>query len=217
MAKYSYKLDNEVYCLYENDKPISTPHGNPIIAETESLAHKLVEALEQGKDYMSGDSILTYHYTYCNLIADYSLEDLAEGLGQYADYDHLLYDDYLMFRQDAPVKQAIADFLGREIPEAFKQMNFYQLSAMVVINSMRHSWVLPYMLVIDVIEQIDEQMDEEDITELKEEFIDDIAEFEANEFGDDTDSDEYQAHLDAFSKTIDMFIEYFTMHLSCVH
>lgn len=35
MPKYSYKHENETFRLYEDENPISTPHGNPVVSKTE--------------------------------------------------------------------------------------------------------------------------------------------------------------------------------------
>lgn len=207
MAKYSYKLENEVYRLYEDDKPISTPDGNPIIAESETLAHKLVEAFEKSNDFTAPDSLLTFHYTYCNLIADYKQEDLIADYADCMNYDNLLGDAYLMFRQPSPVRQAIATYLDDNSMEFFVDMNMYQLTAVLTLYTISHSWALPYYVVSDLVEHAGT----EDYADLKEDFMNDIVECELGEFDVDPDEASYKRHLKELSKAIDLFVEYFTM------
>lgn len=207
MAKYSYKFENEVYRLYEDDQLMRTPHEHPIIAETESLAQKLIQALERGEDFTAGDSILTFHYTYCNLIADYELDGLIADYIDCMNYDNLLSDAYLMFRQTSPVKQTIAVCLDNSAMEFFLPMNFHQLASVLTLYTIMHSWAMPYYVVNDLVAH----KDEEGYAALKEAFMRDITECEATEFDIEPESAEYKRHIATLSKTIDLFVEYFTM------
>ena len=207
MTKYSYKLENEVYRLYEDETPISTPDGNPIIAESEPLAQKLVEALEAGEDFTSPDSLLTFHYTYCNLIADYKQEDLIADYTDCMCYDNLLGDAYLMFRQPSPVRQSVATYLDDNSMEFFMDMNMYQITAVLTLYTISHSWALPYYVVADLVEHAGT----EDYADLKEDFMNDIVECELSEYNVDPNEASYKRHLKELSKAIDLFVEYFTL------
>ena len=207
MAKYSYKLENEVYRLYEDEKPSSTPNGNPIIAESETLAQKLVEAFEKSNDFTAPDSLLTFHYTYCNLIADYKREDLIADYIGCMCYDNLIGDAYLMFRQPSPVKQAVATYLDDNSMEYFMDMNLYQLTAVLTLYTISHSWALPYYVVADLVEHAGTEA----YADLKEDFMNDVIECELSEFDVNPDEAFYKRHLNELSKTIDLFVEYFTL------
>ena len=144
MAEFNYKLEDGKYTLYKDGKPLTNPHGIVITTDkhgivittdNEELAKKMEEALKKRKGYSSPKSILTYHYTYCNLKESYGQEFVVNDFSESANYDALMGDNYLMFRQPSPVRQAIAVYFEKELPECFKMYNLYQLTAVLVVEA----------------------------------------------------------------------------------
>ena len=194
---YSYQKEKDEYVLYDGDKKLCNPHNEVISTENEELAVKLVEALENGEDYTSGTSLLCYHYTYCNL-RKYTTEELVEDFTSYMTYDTFLWDPYLMFKQGAPVKQAFAGAFSEMFPKKIKTFNMYQLVAILILHQVYDSWMLSYRIISDIIEQLDSSS----YDELKEDFMEELDEYERTELaehtvfcddgdGDDVDEEEY--------------------------
>lgn len=209
MAKFSYRQEEDKYLIYKDEKPLSTPHGAPVSAHTEELAIKLVEALSTRKGYKSPSSILTYHYTYSNLVAQYDLEFIANDFSNCVGYESLMNDDYLMFRQPSPVRQAIAVFFEKDLPERFHMYNYNQLAAVLVVHTAYNSWMLSHYIITDICEKLYEEDNDDDYETLKQEFMDDLEEFECEELGGDTDDKYYIKHLNEIANMIDTFVYYF--------
>ena len=210
MAKYTYKQENGEYVFYEDEKPLKTPHEAPIRTDNEELAKLLLVCLEHEVGYESPTSTLTYHYTYCNLAKDSTPEILADDFSNCVKADMLMQDDYLMFRQPCPVKQPIAVFFEEELTKNFHQYNLYQLSAVLVIHTAFDSWMLSQYIIADIIEKLYDDEDT-DLDVLKEEFLDDLEEFECEEFGCDPEDEAYIRHREEMSDTIDAFVHYFIL------
>jgi len=210
MANYTYKLENGEYIIYEDGKVLKTPNDVVVKTTKEGLAKHLITNLEHKMGYSVPFSFLTYHYTYCNLEAQYDLDFIADDFSNCVDYESLLNDDYLMFRQPSPVRQAIAQFFAKELPEIFHKYNLYQLSAILVIQTAYHSWMLSHYIIADIIEKLYED-DDADLDALKEEFLDDLEEFECDELGEDPDDKAYIKHLKEIGDMIDTFVYYFTL------
>lgn len=213
MANYTYKKENNEYVFYEDGEVLKTPHNAIIKTTNEKLADLLLTNLEHFADYSSPTSLLTYHYTYCNLEAQYDLDFIADDFSNCVDYESLMNDDYLMFRQPSPISQAIAQFFAKELPENFHNYNLYQLTAVLVIHSAFNSWMLSQYIIADIIMPLYEEEDA-DLDSLKEEFLDDLEEFECEEFGCDPEDDAYIRHRQEMSDTIDTFALYFTFQES---
>ena len=179
----------------------------------EELAKSLLTNLEHKMGYSAPFSLLTYHYTYCNLEAQYDLNFIADDFSNCVDYESLMNDDYLMFRQPSPVRQAIAQFFEKELPENFHNYNLYQLTAILVIHSAFNSWMLSQYIIADIIEPLYDEDNNTDYETLKQEFMDDLEEFECEELGGDPDDEEYKKHLKDISPMIDTFVKYFTIQL----
>ena len=208
MADYTYKLENNEYVFYEDGEVLTTPNGAVIKTGNEELARHLEGFLKRGFGYSSPTSLLTYHYTFCNLNKDYTQEFVANDFSNCVGYESLMNDDYLMFRQSSPVRQAIAVFFEKELPECFHKYTLNQLAAVLVINTAYHSWMLSHYIIADIIEPLYND-DNAKVMDLKQEFLDDLEEFECEEFGYDPDDDAYIRHLDEISHTIDAFVYYF--------
>jgi hypothetical protein len=210
MANYTYRLENGEYVFYKDNKVLKTPNDVVVKTTKEELAKYLLTNLEQKMGYTAPFSFLTYHYTYCNLEAQYDLNFIADDFTNCVDYEALMNDDYLMFRQPSPVKQAIAQFFAKELPENFHNYNLYQLTAILVIHSAFNSWMLSQYIIADIIEPLYED-EEADIDALEEEFLDDLEDFECEEFDCDPEDEAYIRHLEDIKNTITAFRYYFTL------
>ena len=209
MANYTYKLENGEYVFYEDDKVLKTPNDVVVKTTKEELAKHLLTNLEHKMGYSAPFSLLTYHYTYCNLEAQYDLNFIADDFSNCVDYESLMNDDYLMFRQPSPVRQAIAQFFAKELPENFHNYNLYQLTAILVIQSAFNSWMLSQYIIADIILPYNEDEDA-DYDSLKEEFLDDLEEYESEELGWDPEDETYEKRRQLMSDMIEAFAYYFT-------
>ncbi len=211
MAEFNYKLEDGKYTLYKDGKPLTNPHGIVITTDNEELAKKMEEALKKRKGYTSPKSILTYHYTYCNLKEYYGQEFVVNDFSESANYDALMGDNYLMFRQPSPVRQAIASCFEKELPACFQNYNLYQLTAVLVVLTAYESWMLSHYIITDICEKLIDKEEDADYENLKQEFLDDLEEYECNELGDNSYDKAYIKHLKEMGDMIDTFVYYFTL------
>lgn len=209
MANYTYKFENDEYIFYEDGEVLKTPHDAVIKTTNEDFAKLLIKCLEHFADFSSPTSLLTYHYTFCNLNAEYTQEFMADEFSNCVKSDMLMEDDYLLFHQPSPIRQAYAAYFENELTECFHQYNLYQLSAVLVIYTAFHSWMLSHYIIIDIIEKLYDE--DADIDVLKEEFLDDLEEYECDLFDCDPEDDAYIRHRKEISDTIDAFVYYFTL------
>ncbi len=208
MAEYIYKQEGDKFVLYEDGAPLTNPDNVVIATSDEDLAKELVAELKAEKGYTSPASLLTYHYTYCNL----ERNDFAEFVDQFChhtNYERLIWDEYLMFHQDSPVKQAIASYVETDYPELFKSYNLYQLTAILVVWCAYESLMLSYYIIADICNPLMED-ESADYESLKESFMEDLENFE-REQGYDQDYENYPQHLQNISGMIDAFIYYFNL------
>lgn len=208
MADYSYKQEEGKFVLHENDKPLTNPDDVVIATTNEELAKVLISELKADKGYTSPASLLTYHYTYCNL-EQRDFNELVDQFCQSANYDVLMGDEYLMFHQDSPIRQAIASYVETDYPELFKSFNLYQLTAIMVVFFAYHSLMLSYYIIADICIPLSEDKDA-DYESLKENFMEDLEEFERGEGIDETYRN-YPQHLQNISGMIDAFVYYFNL------
>ena len=141
-------------------------------------------------------------------------------------YETFLWDPYLMFKQGAPVKQAFAGAFSEMVPKKIKTFNMNQLVAILILHQVYDSWMLSYRIISDIIEQLDSSS----YDELKEDFMEELDEYERTELaehtdfcddGDDVDEEEYDKEdieeekyarfRSELSLIIDKFTYYFTL------
>lgn len=210
--RYKYQKEDNEYVLFDGDKKVCNPDGEVVSAENEDLAVKLVQALEDGEDYTSARSLLCYHYTYCNL-RQHTIEEFVDEFSSYMTYDAFLWDDYLMFKQGAPVKQAFAAALSGQYTEMIKSFNKYQFIAILVLHQVYNSWMLSYRIINDIISQLDSSS----YDELKDDFMEELDDFDRTEFadksdwGEELDEEQYSRYRYDLSETIDKFVFYFCL------
>ena len=206
MKNIHYALDGDQFVLYQDGAPLTTPHGVVITTTNEALAKKLVEELQAGKSYTSAAALLAYHYTYCNLEHDDS-SDLINHFTQMADSERLMIDEYLMFHQSSPLPQVIANALSEDLEAYFRTLNLYQLSAILVVAQTYQSVMLPYYIIGDICELLDEG---EDYESIKSQFMEDMEAFE-REQGYSEEYEDYAQHLTNMSGMIDAFVYYYNL------
>lgn len=207
MAEYIYKQESDKFVLYEDGAPLTNPDNVVIATSNEDLAKELVAELKAEKGYTSPASLLTYHYTYCNL-EQRDFNELINQFCQSANYDVLMGDEYLMLHQDSPVRQAIASYVETDYPELFRSFNLYQLTAIMVVFFAYQTLMLSYYIIADICNPLAEG--EEDYESLKESFMEDLEEFE-REQGFDEEYENYPQHLQNISGMIDAFVYYFNL------
>lgn len=206
MSNYHYAQDGDLFVLYQDNAPLTTPDGIGITTTHEELAQKLVAELQQGKTYTSAAALLAYHYTYCNLEQDEDgTSDLLEHFQQMTATDYLMMDEYLMFRQPSPLRQVIAQAMSEEYEAYLPTLNLYQLTAILVVAQTYQSMMLPYYLLVDICEALE---DGGDYAALKSQFMEDIEAFE-REQGYAEEYEDYAQHLTNMSGMIDAFVYYY--------
>ena len=208
MAEYIYKQEGDKFVLCEDGAPLTNPDNVVIATSDEDLAKELVAELKAEKGYTSPASLLTYHYTYCNL-EQRDFAEFVKEFSQEVNYERLIWDEYLMFRQDSPVRQAIASYVETDYPELFKSFNLYQLTAIMVVFFAYHSLMLSYYIIADICIPLSEDKDA-DYESLKESFMEDLEDFE-REQGYDQDYENYPQHVKNISAMIDAFVYYFKL------
>ena len=203
---YSYRRVGNHYVLYEDDKVHRQPHGRIVSTKQEGLAAKLVKALEKGEKYTVAQSLLCYHYTYCNYRRT-SLKIIREQLVGEMKYEHFLYDDYLMFGQNSAVRQSIAVYMSENYEWEIKSFNRYQLVAVQVVAYCYSSWMLPMHIVDHVIHE----MKNRPYHTVKHEFLQSVEDFFLLTCDDEDDAKTFTAYRRRLSKTIDTFVYYFSL------
>lgn len=153
---YSYTQKGDHLTLYKGKKKVHTPNGNIVIASTEALAQRIASELEANADYTSCATALCYHYTYCDLIAQYDAATVADDL-QNCCRDNIIDDPLLFFRTDV-LQQADGDLdsidevaleqcstaMLRSLSKLINTCTIHQLVAIIVIycsfESLALSW-----------------------------------------------------------------------------
>lgn len=206
MKNITYIHDGDTFVLHQDGAPLTNPHGVVITTTSEELAQKLVEELQSGKSYTSAAALLAYHYTYCNLEQD-DTSDLISYFTQMADSERLMTDEYLMFHQSSPIPQVVANALSEDIEVYFPTLNLYQQTAILVAAQTYQSVMLPYYVITDICEPLEEG---EDYEALKSHFMEDLEAFE-REQGYAEEYEDYAQHLTNMSGMIDAFVYYYNL------
>lgn len=211
--RYSYQKEDNEFVLYDGDERVCNPDNEVISTENEDLAVKLVQALENGEDFTSARSLLCYHYTYCNL-RQHTIEEFVDEFSSYMTYDAFLWDYYLMFKQGAPVKQAFAGAFSGRYAEMIKSFNKYQFVAILVLRQFYNSWMLSYRIIKDIVNQLDSSS----YDELKDDFLEELDEYERTEFADHADwgekfdEEQHARYRSELSQVIDTFVYYYCLN-----
>lgn len=207
---YAYKKIGDVFQILEDGQHLKTPKGADVNTDDEKLAKILIDELKEGKSYGSASSILSYHYTYCEIVQkqSWSIEDLRKSLMNEFD---LINDDFLMFRQTSAVKAAIASAMEDELVQLFEKCTIRQLVAILVLASPYCSIMLPAYLIWDIVNPLTENKDDCNCSDLLQQFIFDIKHYfiELEDGEGDDNEEELDEWLKRLRTAIEMFIIYF--------
>lgn len=157
---YSFAPKGDHLTLYKGKKKVHTPNGNVVIANTKALAQRIVDELTAGADYTSCATTLCYHYTYCDLIAQYDTPTVADDL-QTCLRENLIEDPLLFFRderfmtcessenlpeiEEDEAQEVVLPML-KSMSELINGCSIYQLVAIIVLycsfESLALSWYI---------------------------------------------------------------------------
>ena len=141
--------------IFKNKKKMHTPKGNIIYTYSEDFANRIIKELEAEADYTSCASILCYHYTYCDLTAEYDQKTVAEDLLTCLD-NNVEYDPIIALNETKEI-EAMSDEDVDKLVKTFKQQmtaliggcSMPQLVAITVLYCAFDSLALPYYIVKD--------------------------------------------------------------------
>lgn len=166
---YSFTEKGDHLTVYKGKKKVHTPNGNVVIAHSEVMANAIVAELEAGKDHTSCDNMLCYHFTYCDLVAQYDRNTVANDFIVCVK-DNIEADPLLMFRQGDKDCGDVVNSLTDAIVSHVGNCNMYQIVAMIVIYCSFDSLVLSWHIIDSL---INTNADEQRIVA----FIDDLKDF----------------------------------------
>ena len=193
--KFTYRKEGNEYVFYRDEESVLLEDGIALATVNEDLAAEILKALE--KQEHPGDETSILHFHFATLLGkpheDAYTEEI-EGLC----YDDLLEDNYLMFRQVAPMRQIIAQHFADNLPAQLASLPVHRKIAIVTFAQTCHSYMLPYYLLIDVIEQ-------ENKEECKEAFMDDLLELYEKTLGTEQEAKDF---LKVMTPVIENYIRY---------
>lgn len=158
---YSYAPKGDHLTLFKGKKKVHTPNGNVVIANTETLAQRIADELSADADYTSCATTLCYHYTYCDLIAQYDKATVADDLLTCLR-ENLIDDPLLFFRderfmncessEDLPEieedeAQEVVLPLLKSMSELVNKASIYQLVAIIVLYCSFESLALSWFII----------------------------------------------------------------------
>ena len=201
MAKkiYTYGRTDGGFRLLLNGKPLLTPKGTPVVMTNEALAEKIMKELMCGQKHTDDTAVICYHYTYCDTKKQYTQNQVAEDLC--ASFSGCLDNDpYRKFSvngRDTMTEASLQKFI--------KGLNYYQLTAMMVVLCSRETITLPYAIMNWFVMQNTDKP----YKALKSEFLDALEEYERTNFEiDDEDEPEFRKYLQKTGRMIDSFVYY---------
>ena len=150
---FSFQPKGDHLTIFKNKKKMHTPKGYIIYTYDEAFAKRIIKELEAEADYTSCSSILCYHYTYCDLTAEYDQKTVAEDLLTCLDHN-VEYDPFIAFCEEKAI-ESMSDEEADKMVKTFKQqmMTFIggcsmsQLVAITVLYCAFDSLALPYYIV----------------------------------------------------------------------
>ena len=152
---FSFQQKGDHLTIFKNKKKMHTPKGNIIYTYSEDFANRIIKELEAEADYTSCASILCYHYTYCDLTAEYDQKTVAEDLLTCLD-NNVEYDPIIALNEDKTI-ESMSDEEVNQLVKTFKQQmmafiggcSMSQLVAITVLYCAFDSLALPYYIVKD--------------------------------------------------------------------
>ena len=147
---FSFQQKGDHLTIFKNKKKMHTPKGNIIYTFDEALANRIIEQLEAEADYTSCSSLLCYHYTYCDLTAEYDQKTVTEDLLTCLEHN-VEYDPFIAFREEKDI-ESMSDEEADKLVKTFKQQmmafiggcSMSQLVAITVLYCAFDSLALPY-------------------------------------------------------------------------
>lgn len=208
--RYSYRQQGNRYVLYCNGKVHRQPVENGRIVSTtqKELAAKLVEALERGESYRTADSLLFYHYAYCD-IRNVSLGELRKELCDMTDEEYLDGDFYEGFGQKL-FGVYYGYYWSQRYLDEIKNFNRYQVVAIEAVGYYCDSYIMPMLIV----EHIVRKMKNKNYRTVKREFLDKMDDYFCEKSGMNEGIPDFKvvaAHRRRLSKVIDKFVYYFNL------
>ena len=152
---FSYQPKGDHLTIFKNKKKMHTPKGNIIYTYDEAFAKRIIKELEAEADYTSCASILCYHYTYCDLTAEYDQKTVAGDLLTCLE-NNVEYDPIIALNEAKEI-EAMSDEEVDQLVKTFKQQmmafiagcSMPQLVAITVLYCAFDSLALPYYIVKD--------------------------------------------------------------------
>ena len=152
---FSFQPKGDHLTIFKNKKKMHTPKGNIIYTYSEDFANRIIKELEAEADYTSCASILCYHYTYCDLTAEYDQKTVAEDLLTCLD-NNVEYDPIIALNENKAI-ESMSDEEVNQLVKTFKQQmmafiggcSMPQLVAITVLYCAFDSLALPYYIVKD--------------------------------------------------------------------
>ena len=194
---YTIKKVEDIFYLLDNGVQVYTPNGTIISTKSEKLTEILVKS---GNDtdglYTTPMDIFCYHYSTIDYANHWNNEERKENI------DYMMsfidgHDPFLMFRQNCPVWQAIAEAYKEKLPQILSSLSPHRLMCFIVLTQYFNSPMLAHYIVSDVINT------DGNYGELKHSFLADLEDYcSENEL--DFDKDE-------FNHVIDIFVSYYIL------
>lgn len=202
-TKYTIECKDGLYRLCSRGAVMQTPSGVDVTTHSQPLAELLLkDARRYRGSYTNPKSMLCYHYSTLDCLhLAASGEDVADHYREGIDSDEgvreswycaLANDAFLIFRQDGPIRQAIAEYFLGVIPQLVDAMPPHVRMAYQVLINNYQSMMLPYYIYIDVLHG------EGDMDDNIASFLDDMEEYHLNEFGFSLDRKAMEQHIRNF-------------------
>lgn len=154
-TRYTFRKENGVYRFYADDVLLRTPKGVEVTSDSDILARRIVKELSRNAQaYTQPSSVLCYHYTCCDLLSEYTKENICKDLLDFTR-ENAVDDPYLALRHGENAEALVAE-LEKMLPD----FSIRQLVCVMVILCSLDSVALSVDMLNDVI--IPSQDDEGD-------------------------------------------------------
>lgn len=209
---YSYRKEGYKFVLLQDGRPLLTPKHNKVSFDNEKIIRQALLELNSGKaDYTSPASLICYLFTYCDLIAEYSLKQVAQDIETYCK-GGIADDPYLMIGHSTPMRNEYAEQMAGRITGRLKDCTFSQLVAMIVVLNSYDSIVLPYYIMRALLwndqARVSIAEDYDAYCKLRNSFLALVEECDREEYGKNFDESEYTVYSRSMSDMIDAFMTF---------
>lgn len=202
MSNITFKKENGFYNLYNNNRQVLTPKGNPVRCDNDSLTRRAVKELSRSQpSYTQPSSILCYLYTLCDLSVEFSKQQIADDLCTYLR-ENVAGDSFLYLHDEEPDTVAISEKFASQI----QQYTMDQLVAVMVILCSFETILLAHHIINDVVGPLIEG--KADLDTLKKTFLANVRRYFAD---GDVDPADISQNITLLDKTLDTFAFFFNM------